>query len=158
MGKLKDSSWTYSIFISINKMNPQEVLQQERDKFFKEYMKAIRPVQLFEAAQKIKQKWGGFKLKEWYNHKAFIEERNWILIESLVNLANKKKWLKKYVARLTWPSSDYWTVIEFTSLDIIEKKDNFREVSDDEILIVKWLSRKDLNRLYTLFRILWINP
>jgi hypothetical protein len=37
-------------------MNPQEVLQQERDKFFKEYMKAIRPVQLFEAAQKIKQK------------------------------------------------------------------------------------------------------
>lgn len=139
-------------------MNPQEVLQQERDKFFKEYMKAIRPVQLFEESRKIKQKWGGYKLKEWYNHKAFIEERNWILIECLMGLANKKKWLKKYVARLTGPSSEHWTVIEFTSLDIIEKKDNFREVSDDEILIVKWLSRKDLNRLYTLFKILWINP
>lgn len=158
MGKLKDSNRTYQIFISINKMNPQEVLQQERNKFFKEYMKAIRPVQLFEESRRIRQRWGGYKLKEWYNHKAFVEERNGILIESLVNLANKKKWLKKYVAMLTWPSSDYGTVIEFTSLDIIDKKDNFREVSDDEIFIVRWLSRKDLNRLYTLFKILWINP
>lgn len=158
MGKLKNSNRTYQTFISLNKMNPQEVLQQERDKFFKEYMRAIRPVQLFEESRRIRQRWGGYKLKEWYNHKAFVEERNGILIESLVNLANKKKWLKKYVARLTWPSSDYGTVIEFTSLDIIDKKDNFREVSDDEILIVRWLSRKDLNRLYTLFKILWINP
>lgn len=56
MGKLKNSNRTHQTFISLNKMNPQEVLQQERDKFFKEYMRAIRPVQLFEESRRIRQR------------------------------------------------------------------------------------------------------